>query len=53
MKKKRNLTETKRTTIASVKREMQKLRLAESVRNHGRDRAEPVLEEPFARPETV
>jgi hypothetical protein len=53
MRKKRNVTETKRTTIASVKREMQKPRLTESVRSHGRDHAEPVLEEPAAPPETV
>jgi hypothetical protein len=53
MKKKRNLTETKRTTIASVKREMQKPRLTESVRNDRGYHAEPVGEEPSARPETV
>jgi hypothetical protein len=53
MKKKRNLIERKRTTLASVKREMQRPRLTESVRNQGRDRAEPVVEEPSARPEMV
>jgi hypothetical protein len=53
MKKKRTLIETERTTIASVKREMQKPRLAESVRNGLRNHAEPLFEEPSARPEKV
>jgi hypothetical protein len=37
MQKKKNPIKTARTTIASVKREMQKPRLTESVRNHGID----------------
>jgi hypothetical protein len=53
MKKKINLIETERTTIASVKREMQKPRLTESVRNDLRNHAESLFEEPSARPEKV
>jgi len=45
MKKNRNLIARKRTTIASVNREMQKPRLTESVRNEVRDYPEPVVEE--------
>jgi hypothetical protein len=51
--KKRTSIETERTTIASLKLEMQKPRLTESVRNDLRNRAEPVVEEPSARPEKV
>ena len=47
MKKKRNNSrESARTTIASIKIEMQKPRLTESVRNHGRDRVAPAAEQP-------
>jgi hypothetical protein len=47
MKKKRNNPrESPRTTIASIKREMQKPRLTESVRNDGRDQVAPVAEQP-------
>jgi hypothetical protein len=47
MKKKRNNPrESARTTIASIKREMQKPRLTESVRNDGRDPVAPVAEQP-------
>jgi hypothetical protein len=53
MKKKRDLIEIERTKIASVKREMQKPRLTESVRNNLRNHAEPLFEEPSARPEKV
>jgi hypothetical protein len=53
MMKKRSLIETERTKIASVKREMQKPRLTESVRNNLRNHAEPLFEEPSARPEKV
>jgi adenylosuccinate lyase len=53
MKKKRNLIATERTTIASVKKEMQKPRLTESVRNELNKHAESLLEEPSARPEKV
>jgi hypothetical protein len=51
--KKRNLIERKRTTIASVTREMQIPRMTESVRNELRDHPEQVVEEPPARPEKV
>jgi hypothetical protein len=51
--KKRNLIEAERTKIASVKREMQKSRLTESVRNDLRNHAEPLFEEHSARPEKV
>jgi hypothetical protein len=53
MKKKRNSIEAERTKIASVKREMQKPRLTESVRDDPRYHAEPLFEEPSARPEKV
>jgi hypothetical protein len=53
MKRKRNLMETDRAKIASVKREMQKPRLTESVRNDPRNHAKPLFEEPSARPEKV
>jgi hypothetical protein len=53
MKKKNNSRESARTTIASIKREMEKPRLTESVRNHGRDEVEPVAEKPTARPARV
>jgi hypothetical protein len=52
-KKRQNLKDTARTTIASVKREMQKPRLTESVRNEGRDLADPLVEEPPVRSEKV
>jgi hypothetical protein len=45
IKKRENLKDPARTTIASVKREMQKPRLTESVRNDGKDQAAPVVEE--------
>jgi hypothetical protein len=53
MKKKQNLKNLVRTTIASVKREMQKPRLTESVRNDGKDQSVPVVEEPPTRSERV
>jgi hypothetical protein len=47
MKKKRNIPkESAKTTIASIKREMQKPRLTESVRNDGGDQVAPVAEQP-------
>ena len=47
MKKKRNNSrESARTTIASIKIEMQKPRLTESVRNDGRDQVAPAAEQP-------
>jgi hypothetical protein len=46
MKKKKNPRESARTTIASIKTEMQKPRLTESVRNDGRDQVAPVAEQP-------
>jgi hypothetical protein len=49
--KKRNSRESPRTTIASVKREMRRPRLTESVRNHGRDPESRSFEESAARPE--
>jgi hypothetical protein len=52
-KKRQNLKDTARTTIASVKREMQKPRLTESVRNDGKDHAATVVEEPPTRSERV
>jgi hypothetical protein len=45
-KNKKLLISTERTTVADLKREMQKPRLTESVRNDGRDLAAPVTEEP-------
>jgi hypothetical protein len=53
MHKKKNPIRTARTTIASVKREMQQPRLTESVRNAGIDQDAPVAEEYPARPEKV
>jgi hypothetical protein len=51
--KKRNRIEIARKIISSVKREMEKPRLTESVRNGGRDQAAPVVEDPRVRPEGV
>jgi hypothetical protein len=45
-KKRKNPIETARTTLSSVKREMQKPRLTESVRNDRRDQAAPVVQIP-------
>jgi hypothetical protein len=42
-----------RTTIASVHKEMQKPRLTESVRNHGRGQVAPAMKQPSARPVRV
>jgi hypothetical protein len=53
MQKKKDPIKTARTTIASVKREMQKPRLTESVRNHGIDRDAQLVEEHPARPEKM
>jgi hypothetical protein len=53
IKKRQNLKDPAMTTIASVKREMQKPRLTESVRNDGKDQAAPVVEEPPIRSERV
>jgi hypothetical protein len=53
MKKKKNHKPPTRTTISSVKMEMQKPRLTESVRNDRRDQVVPVVEEHPARPERV
>ena len=50
MKKRKNLIENAKVTISSIKREMQKPRLTESVRNGRRDRAGPVAQELPARP---
>jgi hypothetical protein len=52
MKKKTNRIEIARKIIASVKREMQKPRLTDSVRN-GRDQAGPVVEAHPARSERL
>jgi hypothetical protein len=52
-KKRQNLKNSVRTTIASVKREMQKPRLAESVRNDGKEQAAPVVEEAPTRSKRV
>jgi len=52
-KQKRESKGPARTTIASIKREMQKPRLTESVRNDGRDQVAPVAEQPPARPARV
>jgi hypothetical protein len=49
MQKKKNSIKAARTTIASVKREMQKPRLTESVRNYGIDQDAPVFVEHPAR----
>jgi hypothetical protein len=53
MIKKKKLAKSARTTIASVRREMQRPRLTESVRNHGIDQAAPTVEEHHIRPERV
>jgi hypothetical protein len=53
MNKKKNRIEIDRKIISSVKTEMQKPRLAESVRNGGRNQLGPVVEEPRVRPERV
>jgi hypothetical protein len=45
-KKRTNPRESARTTVASIKREMQKPRLTESVRNDGKDEVAPVAEQP-------
>jgi hypothetical protein len=50
MQKKKNPIKTARTTLASVKKEMQKPRLTESVRNDGIDQDAPVVEEQPAPP---
>jgi hypothetical protein len=42
-----------RTTVASVKKEMQKPRLTESVRNDGKRLLIPVAKRPTARPDKV
>jgi hypothetical protein len=51
MMKKKSRIEIARNIISNVKREMQKPRLTESVRNDLRNHAEPLFEEPSARPE--
>jgi hypothetical protein len=43
MKKKKNRIETEKKIISSVKREMDRPRLTESVRNDGRGQAAPVF----------
>ena len=43
MKKKKAQIEIGKRIISSVKKEMQKPRLAESVRNDGRDQAAPIV----------
>jgi hypothetical protein len=53
MNKKKNRIEIARKIISSVKREMQKPRLTESVRNGGREQAVPVVEEFLVRSERV
>jgi hypothetical protein len=49
LKKKSNSRQSARTTIASVKKEMQQPRLTESVRNYGKDQGAPAAEKPLAR----
>jgi hypothetical protein len=49
MMKKKNQIEMAKKIISNVKSEMQKPRLAESVRSDKRDQAAPVLEEGTAR----
>jgi hypothetical protein len=52
MMKKENRIEIEKKIISSVKREMQKPRLTESVRNDGRDQGAPiVVADPRARSE--
>ena len=54
MNKKKNRIEIAKKIISSVKKEMQKPRLTESVRNDARDHAAaPVAEKPPARSERV
>jgi hypothetical protein len=50
MMKKKNRVEIAKKIISSVKREMQKPRLTESVRSDKRDQAAPMVEERPARP---
>ena len=47
--KKRNQTETEREIVSRVKREMDKPRLTESVRNGFNDQAAKAVEKPAAR----
>jgi hypothetical protein len=51
--KKRNRMEIAKKIISSVKREMEKPRLTESVRNHARDWAVEAVADPRARPEKL
>jgi hypothetical protein len=51
MMTKKKLTKAARTTISSVRREMQLPRVTESVRDELRNQAAPVVEEPAARSE--
>jgi hypothetical protein len=44
--KRKSPIETAKTTIASVKREMQKPRMTESARIEGKDHAAPVVDKP-------
>jgi hypothetical protein len=53
MKKSKNPIKIARTTIASVKKEMQRPRLTESVRNDGIDLDAQVVEDLLAPPEKV
>jgi hypothetical protein len=53
MTKKKNRMEIARKIISSVKKEMQKPRLTESVRNDGRNQAAAVVKEPLARSKSV
>jgi hypothetical protein len=53
MDKKKNRLEIASRIISSVKREMQRPRLTESVRNGGRDQAAPVVGDPRVRSERV
>jgi len=53
MMKKKNLKESARTTISSIKREMQKPRLTESVRKGGGGEPNPVVEKNPARSQRV
>jgi hypothetical protein len=51
MLKKKTRIEIAKKIISSVKEEMKKPRLTESVRNDGRDQAVPVVADPRARSE--
>jgi hypothetical protein len=53
MNQKKDRTEIEKKIISSVKREMKKPRLAESVRNGRRARAAPIAKGPAARSEKV